>query len=187
MTEELLTQAQFAALVGVSAPRINKLVKAGRIPLVDKKIPKDSGLTAWNNREIGFEKAAIAGKKFGGDPRKTKNNGPKNFLDDEDEESNDAQLYGDEWAARFKIARTLEKEEMAQKRKFENEVEQGKYVLKSDVRQEASELASAIKQKLISIAPIIAVTAEGKTALQIQKIAEKYINEALGMLQDMEY
>lgn len=182
MTEELLTQAQFATLVGVSAPRINKLVKAGRIPLVEKKIPKEVGLTAWNNREIGFEKAAAAGKKFGGDPRLTKKrNTMSQQIDDDEDEPNDT-----EWGARFNKAKTLEKEEMARKRKFENEVEEGRYVLKSEVRAEASELAGAIKQKLISIAPIIAVTAEGKTGLQIQKIVEFHLNEVLKQLQEME-
>lgn len=184
MTEEYLSQRAFAALpeVGVSHVRINKLIKEGRLPTnEDGKIPKEEGIKAWSTcRVAGFEKAAEAGKKFGGDPKKTKNNGPARSLDRDDDEDADG-----EWGARYNKAKTLEKEEMARKRRFDNEVEEGRYVLKSEVKQEASALAGMIKQKLISIAPIVAVTAEGKTGLQIQKIVEFHINEALKQLQEM--
>lgn len=185
MQEEYLSQRAFAALpeVGVSHVRINKLIKEGRIPTnADGKIPKNAGIEAWKTcRVVGFEKAAAAGAKYGGDPKKTKNRSGMTRSVDDDEPVDSTDL-----GARYNKAKTLEKEEMARKRRFENDVEEGKYVLKSDVRAEASELAGSVKQKLISIAPIIAVTAEGKTATQIQKIVEKHINEALGMLQELE-
>lgn len=191
MAEEYLSQRAFAALpeVAVSHVRINKLIKEGRLPTNENgKIPKAKGIEAWKNcRVIGFEKAAKAGAKFGGDPKKTKNNGPTRSLDHEyDPEDDDADVNDPQWTPRLNKAKAIVQEQLAIKRKFENEVEQGKYVLKSDVRQEASQLAGEIKQALISIAPIIAVTAEGKKALQIQKIVEKNLNEVLKQLQKVE-
>lgn len=192
MTEEYLSQRAFAALpeVAVSHVRINKLIKEGRLPTNENgKIPKQKGIDVWKNcRVIGFEKAAKAGAKFGGDPKKTKNNGPSRSLDEDHhlDEDDDADVNDPQWTPRLNKAKAIVQEQLAIKRKFENEVEQGKYVLKSDVRQEASHLASEIKQALISIAPIIAVTAEGKKALQIQKIVEKNLNEVLRQLQKVE-
>lgn len=192
MTEEYLSQRAFAALpeVAVSHVRINKLIKEGRLPINENgKIPKQKGIEAWKNcRVAGFEKAAKAGAKFGGYHKTTKNNGPARSLDDDydPDADDDADLNDPQWTPRLNKAKAIVQEQLAIKRKFENEVEQGKYVLKSEVRQEASHLASEIKQALISIAPIIAVTAEGKKALQIQKIVEKNLNEVLRQLQKVE-
>lgn len=186
MTDELLTQAQFALLVGVSAPRINKLVKSGRIPLVNKKIPKEAGLSAWNNREIGFEKAAVAGKKHGGDPRTTKKE-IKGFDHDKLEEDNDDVAPQDsDLGARYNKAKTEEKEWMAKKRELEYLVEKKKYIPVSDVKHEMQTLAGLIKQKLLSTAVVIATRSEGKNINQIQRIAEIEINEALKELQKLE-
>ena len=192
MTEEYLSQRAFAALpeVAVSHVRINKLIKEGRLPTNENgKIPKQKGIEAWKTcRVAGFEKAGKAGAKFGGYHKTTKNNGPARSLDDDydPDADDDVDLNDPQWTPRLNKAKAIVQEQLAIKRKFENEVEQGKYVLKSDVRQEASHLASEIKQALISIAPIIAVTAEGKKALQIQKIVEKNLNEVLKQLQKVE-
>ena len=188
METEYLSQRAFASLseVGVSHVRINKLIKEGRLPTENGKIPKKAGLEAWKNcRQIGFESQAKGGKKYGG-PKNQKKKEPVNEDDFDFEDDGSEDPTDPKWTPRLNKARALVQEQLAIKRKFENEVEQGKYVLKSDVRQEASEVATEVKQKLISIAPIIAVTAEGKTAIQIQKIVEKHINEALTMLQPLE-
>ena len=148
-----------------------------------------NGIEAWKTcRVAGFEKAGKAGAKFGGYHKTTKNNGPARSLDDDydPDADDDVDLNDPQWTPRLNKAKAIVQEQLAIKRKFENEVEQGKYILKSDVKQEASELAGMIKQKLISIAPIIAVTAESKTATQIQKIVERHINEALKQLQGLE-
>jgi hypothetical protein len=191
MSEEYLSLRAFAALpeVNVSHITVKKYKDQGKLPTSnDGLIPKEAGLKAWKTcRVAGYEKAAVAGKKFGGDPKKTKNHGPARSLDSEYEfEGEDADINDPKWTPRLNKAKALVQEQMAIKRKFENEVEQGRYVLKSEVRQEASELAGTIKQKLISIAPIIAVSAEGKTALQIQKVVELHLNEVLKQLQEME-
>jgi hypothetical protein len=189
MDTEYLSIRAFSRLpeVNKSHVTIKKYVDQKRLPITEKGIPKEEGLKAWKScRHIGYEKAAIAGKKFGGAKNQKKkesvNEDDFDFEDDGSEDPTDPK-----WTPRLNKARALVQEQLAIKRKFENEVEQGRWVLKTDVRQEASELAGNIKQKLISIAPIIAVTAEGKTALQIQKIVEKHINEALTSLQEMEH
>lgn len=181
---EFLSIRAFAKLTPekVSHVTIKKYVDRGLIPLIQDKIPKEAGLKAWAScRQIGYEKAAAAGKKYGGDPKKTKKPITEDYADDEDGSPDDPK-----WVPRLNKARALVQEQMVIKRKLENEIEQGRWVLKTDVKQEASALAGAIKQKLISIAPIIAVTAEGKTGLQIQKIVEFHINEVLKQLQELE-
>lgn len=180
MSNELLTQGEFAKLVGVSAPRISKLVKAGRIPLVDKKIPKEAGLTAWNNKHIGFERAAEAGKKFGGDPRTTKNNSIRQSLDEDDDVAPDDSDLG----KRYNLAKTLEKEEMARKRKFENEVEQGKYVLKSNIEREAATIAAEMVKAFMGIPSRISVSLENKEASYIQEALEHELNEVIKVLHE---
>lgn len=191
MSEVYLSLRAFAKLpeVGVSHITVKKYKDQGKLPSnAEGMIPQEAGLKAWKTcRVAGYEKAAVAGKKFGGDPAKTKYNGPARSLDSEYEfEDEEADIHDPQWTPRLNKAKALVQEQLAIKRKFENEVEQGRYVLKSDVKQEASELAGMIKQTLISIAPIIAVTAEGKKAIQIQKIVEQHINEALKQLQEME-
>lgn len=180
MSDELLTQAQFAQLVGVSAPRISKLVTAGRIPKVNGKIPKEAGLTAWNNKQIGFEKAAAAGKKFGGDPKITKNTGLRQSLEEDDDQAPEDSDLG----KRYNIAKTLEKEEMARKRKFENEVEQGKYILKTDVERDAANLAADMVKSFSSLPSRISVSLENKEASYIQQVLEHELNEIIKVLHE---
>jgi len=182
---ELLTQKAFAELVGVSGPRINKLVKQGRIPTVGTKIPKDEGMKAWEeNRVVGFEKAAEAGAKHGGDPRKTKKQvrgyDHDKISDEDDDETTPADK---DLGARYNKAKTEEKEWMARRRQFDYEVELGKYILVEDVKAEASKLAAMVRQQIISVSPAIAARAEGKTITQIQRIVEEELNIALEQLQ----
>lgn len=176
MNEEYLSQRQFALLpeVGLSAARINVLVKAGRIPLVDGKVPKHAGIKALKDNIVtGFENAATGGKKGG---RKR----TESTRDDDDAAPDDPT-----WGPRFNRAKALEKEAMAKKREFELEVDKGNYVHIDDLKAEASELAAVLRQKLFSLAPIIATQAEGKDANQIERIVEIELNEAMQSLQDM--
>lgn len=191
MQEEYLSQRAFAALpeVGVSHVRINKLIKEGRIPTNDDgKIPKNAGIEAWKTcRVIGFEKAGAAGKKYGGDPRKTKKE-VRGFrhdqIEDHDEDdSDDEEPKKSDLGARYNKAKTLEKEWMARRRQLDYEVELGKYVLVEEVKAEASKLAAMVRQQIISVSPAIAARAEGKTITQIQRIVEEELNIALEQLQ----
>lgn len=181
MTEEYLSQRAFAQLpeVGVSNVRINKLVKEGRIPTVDGKIPKTAGISAWQTCRVnGFENAAKGGHKGGRNARKNKAN--ESMRDDGDEDASDPV-----WGPRFNKAKALEKEAMAKKREFELEVDKGNYVHIDEIKAEASDLAATLRQKIFSLAPIIATQAEGKNANQIERIVEIELNEALKELQNM--
>lgn len=178
---EYLSQRAFGELVDVSGSRINKLVKAGRIPYeAGKGIPKEDGLKAWSSREVGFEKAAAAGKKFGGDPKTTKNTGLRQSLEEDDDQAPEDSDLG----KRYNIAKTLEKEEMARKRKFENEVEQGRYVLKSDVERDAANLAADMVKSFSSLPSRISVSLENKEASYIQQVLEHELNEIIKVLHE---
>lgn len=176
MTEEYLSQRAFAALpeVGVSHVRINKLIKEGRLPTNENgKIPKSEGIEAWKTcRVIGFEKAAEGGKRGGYNARKPK-----------DEDSiEDAGNYTD----RLNKAKTRKEEALAEHKILELAVLKKEYIKISEVKEDAQKLAAMIRQKIISVAPIIAANAEGKNSNQIQRIVEIELNEALKDLQKLE-
>lgn len=179
---QYLSQRAFAALpeIGVSHVRINKLVKDGRLPINEKgQIPRDAGIDAFiNGRTVGFEAAAVAGAKFGGKQKE------KDFSDDEPDDDAEPTIKGS-MSERFNIAKTLEKEIAVEQKRLALAVEKREFIHVDTVQMEAQQLATAIRQKLISIAPIIGATAEGKTAAQIQRIVELELNNALEDLQKM--
>lgn len=176
MTEEYLSQRAFAALpeVGVSHVRINKLIKEGRLPTnADGKIPKSKGVEAWKTcRVIGFEKAGAAGAKFGGAKSKK-----------QQEETNPEQ---GNFTERLNKAKTIKEEALAEHKKLELSILKRDHILISEVKEEAQKLAAMIRQKIIAVAPIIGVNAEGKNSNQIQRIVEIELNEALKDLQKLE-
>lgn len=179
MSEEFLSQRAFAALpeVGVSHVRINKLIKEGRIPTNESgKIPKEQGINAWNScRVIGFEKAAIAGAKYGGSKQKK-----------EPEKENEESPEKGNYSARLNKAKAEKEEILAEQKKLELAILKRDYIQIAEVKDDAQKLAALIRQKIISVAPIIAANAEGKTSNQIQRIVEIELNEALRDLQKLE-
>lgn len=173
MTEEYLSQRAFAALpeVAVSHVRINKLIKEGRLPTNENgKIPKLKGIEAWKNcRVVGFEKAGEAGAKFGGAKAK----------------KTETTEEGGNYTVRLNKAKTEKEESLAEYKKIELAILKKNYILIADVKDEAQKLAAMIRQKIISVAPIIAANAEGKNSNQIQRIVEIELNEALRDLQKL--
>lgn len=186
MTEEYLSQRAFAALpeVGVSHVRINKLIKEGRLPTSENgKIPKSKGIEAWKTcRVIGFEKAGAAGAKYGGPKVKAKPETEDENGDDEDEE---APAKGN-YSGRLNKAKAEKEEVLAEHKKLELAILKRDYILIAQVKDDAQKLAAMIRQKIISVAPIIAANSEGKNSSQIQRIVEIELNEALKDLQKLE-
>lgn len=188
MQEEYLSQRAFAALpeVGVSHVRINKLIKEGRIPTRDSdgKIPKNSGIEAWKNcRVVGFEKAAAAGKKYGGDPKKTKKD-VRGFRHDQiqgDDEDDEAPKDND-LGARYNKAKTEEKEWMARRRRLDYEVEKKKWVLIEDVKRDAAEVAAELVKQFSNLPARVSVSLENKEASFIQEALENELNEIIKVL-----
>ena len=174
MTEEYLSQRAFAALpeVAVSHVRINKLIKEGRLPTNENgKIPKLKGIEAWKNcRVVGFEKAGEAGAKFGGAKAK---------------KTETTEEEGGNYTVRLNKAKTEKEESLAEYKKIELAILKKNYILIADVKEDAQKLAALIRQKIISVAPIIAANAEGKNSNQIQRIVEIELNEALKDLQKL--
>lgn len=187
MQEEYLSQRAFAALpeVGVSHVRINKLIKEGRIPTNDDgKIPKNAGIEAWKTcRVVGFEKAGEAGKKYGGDPRKTKK-AVRGFRHDQihGEDEDDEAPQDSDLGARYNKAKTEEKEWMARRRRLDYEIEKKKWVLVEDVKREAGEVAAELVKQFSSLPARISVSLENKEASFIQQALENELNEIIKVL-----
>lgn len=183
MDTEYLSQRAFASLpeVNVSHVRINKLIKEGRIPTNENgKIPKQEGLKAWKScRQIGFESQAKGGKKYGG-PKNKKikvNDDDFEFEDDSNDDAEDPK-----WTPRLNKARALVQEQLAITRKFDNEVKQGLYILKTDVERDAQGIASELREKFLSLPSRLAAPLENKKSAVIQEVLEQEINEILEVL-----
>jgi hypothetical protein len=183
MEDEYLSQRAFAALpeVGVSHVRINKLINQGRLPTNENgKIPKLAGIEAWKTcRVLGFEKAAVAGAKHGGNPRTTKKQIRGYDHDNPDNDDDDAPPQDSDLGARYNKAKTLEKEWMAKRRQLDYEIEKKKWVLVDDVKREAAEVASELVKKFSSLPSRVSVTLENKDANYIQDILEHELNEII--------
>lgn len=176
MNDELMSQRAFSKLpeVDLAVSRINVLVKEGRIPLVNGKIPKNLGIEALKStRKMGYEAQAKAAKKrFNKD------------YDDSESDDEDAPSRSD-LKGRYDLAKTLEREAIAERKQLELEVERGNLIHVDDVEYEAGQLAATVRQKLLSIAPVIATRAENKDAGNIERIVELEINQAMSDLQEL--
>ena len=184
MDTEYLSIRAFSRLpeVNKSHVTIKKYVDQKRLPITEKGIPKEEGLKAWKScRHIGYEKAAIAGKKFGGAKNQKKkesvNEDDFDFEDDSSEDPTDPK-----WTPRLNKARALVQEQLAITRKFDNEVKQGLYVLKSEVERDAQGLASELREKFLSLPSRLAAPLENKPSGTIQEVLEQEINEILEVL-----
>jgi hypothetical protein len=184
METEYLSLRDFGKLpeVNKSHVTIKKYVDQKRLPSTEKGIPKKAGLEAWKNcRHIGYEKAAIAGKKFGGAKNQKKkesvNEDDFDFEDDGSEDPTDPK-----WTPRLNKARALVQEQLAITRKFDNEVKQGLYVLKSEVERDAQGVAAELREKFLSLPSRLAAPLENKPSGTIQEVLEQEINEILEVL-----
>ena len=178
---ELLSARAFAKLVGNSNVYISRLVKEGRLPTINGKIPQAEGLIAYEeNKKPGYD-----GNR---ELNAAKRQQPQIIIQKEELPEQEPIKTGTSAAKsneQYNKARAYEKTVQAKIKDIELKKLQGELVAVSDVKDEAQKLAAMIRQKIISVAPIIAANAEGKTSNQIQRIVEIELNEALKDLQKL--
>ena len=178
---ELLSARAFAKLVGNSNVYISRLVKEGRLPTINGKIPQAEGLIAYEeNKKPGYD-----GNR---ELNAAKRQQPQIIIQKEELPEPEPIKTGTSAAKsneQYNKARAYEKTVQAKIKDIELKKLQGELVAVSDVKDEAQKLAAMIRQKIISVAPIIAANAEGKTSNQILRIVEIELNEALRDLQKL--
>ncbi len=171
MNEELLSARAFATLVDKSNVYISRLVKAGKIPTIDGKIPRETGLKAYHSsKRAGYENISARFEK-----EKATAAESKPVLTGMD---------GIKANEQYNKARAIEKTLMVKLKEIELKEAQGLLVPIEQVKADAEEIAIMVRQKILSVAPIIATQAEGKTASQIERIVEIELNEAMKELQN---
>lgn len=179
---ELLSARAFAKLVGNSNVYISRLVKEGRLPTINGKIPKDDGLIAYEeNKKPGYDNTR--------ELNAAKRQQPQIIIQKEELPPPEPIKTGTSAAKSneaYNKARAYEKTVQAKIKDIELKKLQGELVEVAAVKEDAQKLAAMIRQKIISVAPIIAANAEGKTSNQIQRIVEIELNEALKDLQKLE-
>lgn len=178
---DLLSARAFAKLVGNSNVYISRLVKEGRLPTINGKIPQAEGLIAYEeNKKPGYD-----GNR---ELNAAKRQQPQIIIQKEELPEPEPIKTGTSAAKsneQYNKARAYEKTVQAKIKDIELKKLQGELVAVSDVKDEAQKLAAMIRQKIISVAPIIAANAEGKTSNQILRIVEIELNEALRDLQKL--
>lgn len=182
---ELLSQRKFADHVGVSHVYINKLVKQGKIPLVDKKIPVDEGVKAYNaaqqlgyeeNREHGKRQRAAAAKKK---PKAKPKEQEIELPDDDSSLPSTGNLSNDKVTQAFNRAKLAEKTYNAKIKELEYKEKQGLFLPKDVVDEDAASTAAEVQALLNAVAPRIAPLCEGKPARIIESLIQEGISEAI--------
>ena len=178
---DLLSARAFAKLVGNSNVYISRLVKEGRLPTINGKIPQAEGLIAYEeNKKPGYD-----GNR---ELNAAKRQQPQIIIQKEELPEPEPIKTGTSAAKtneKYNKARAYEKTVQAKIKDIELKRLQGELVPIAEVKEDAQKLAALIRQKIISVAPIIAANAEGKTSNQIQRIVEIELNEALKDLQKL--
>jgi hypothetical protein len=186
---ELLSQRAFAKEIGRSNVWVSKLVKQGKIPLVDGKIPLAEGLKAYEasqqlgydtNRELNAQKRKATPKKA---PKKTEKSNKKSeepfTLPDDDQLPSTGTVSVDRVAAAFNKARLAEKTYQAKLRELEFKEKQGLFIQKEEIEADARNTAEELRGLLIAIPAQISDLCEGKEAREIEGIIEDAINNAM--------
>lgn len=184
---ELLSQRKFAQLIGRSNVWVSRLVKEGKLPSVDGKIPKEAGLAAYNeSQQLGYDANREHGEKQRSKSKKptAKPIGDHDITlpgDDEPMPST-SNLSNDKVAQQFNRARAAEKTMDAQIKQIKLMEAKGQYVDKDEIKQDAAKVAAELSGLLNSIAPRIAPLCEGKPAREIEAIIDEAITEAMQAL-----
>lgn len=191
--DELLSQRKFAAHVGVSHVYIGKLVKEGKITLVNKKIPFQSGMAEFeaakrlgyeNNREHAKKQRAKSGKKPAEPTKAAQSNSEESFSMPRDDEPLPVtgMVSVDKVNQAFNKARLAEKTFQAKLKELDFKEKQGLLIPIESVKEDAAATAEELRGQLLSIGSRISPICEGKPAREIERIIENAINDALRAL-----
>lgn len=197
---ELLSQRQFAEKIGRSHVWVSKLVKQGKIPLVNKKIPLKEGLKAYEaSQQLGYEgnREHAESQRKKAAPKKDKpetkaktvkkksepqSNDSFDMPDDDDVLPSTGTVSVDKVAQMFNRAKLAEKTFQAKLKEMDFKEKQGLLLPKDVTEADAAATAEELRGLLFSIGPRIAPICEGKPAREIEVIIENAINDALHAL-----
>lgn len=189
---KLLSQREFAKEIGRSHVWVSKLVKSGKLPVIDGKIPLEAGLKAYkDSQQLGYEANREHGQKQREEAAKKENkpvSTPKqqdhaiSLPDDDEPLPTTSSLTSDKVTAAFNRARLAEKTFMAKLKELDFKEKQGLLIPKDQVEQDAAAIAEELRGLLFAIGPRIAPICEGKPAREIEVIIEEAINDSLTSL-----
>lgn len=183
---ELLSQRKFAELIGRSNVWVSRLVKDGKLPTVDGKIPKDEGLAAYQaSQRLGYDANREHGEK---QRKKSKKNDqsppdePITLPDDDEPLPTTGMVSVDKVSQAYNRARLAEKTYQAKLKELQYKQEQGQLIPIDQVRQDAESTAVELSGLLNAIAPRIAPLCEGRPAREIEAVIDEAISEAMNSL-----
>ncbi|HMT03022.1 MAG TPA: hypothetical protein PKD00_06905 [Burkholderiales bacterium] len=145
---ELVTQRKFAEIIGTSTANVNKLIKAGKIPIVKGKVILDKALIAY---EL------------------IKKNTTTNSMSDGMQSAVDIALA-------LNKAKLAKEQYLAKLKQLEYEIKQGEYVAITEVEADAEHVATLLRTTLLSLPSRLALQLENKSAHEAQAILEDEIN-----------
>lgn len=193
---QLLSQRAFAKHIDRSNVYVSRLVKQGKIPTVDGKIPLEEGLAAYEaSQQLGYEANREHGKKQreqAKEKRAGKAKTPENNLvgsDDSFEMPEDDEILPatgkvsvDKVTQMFNRAKLAEKTYQAKLKELDFKEKQGLLLPKEVVESDAASTAEELRGLLFAVPPRIAPICEGKPAREIEIVIENAINECLTAL-----
>ena len=173
-SEDSVSISEFARQVGKSAAWISKKSRDGTIPRTkDGKIPLKAGFVAFDRMQKKEETVkAIRGKKVSSD---------------------DAEPLSDSTADAMNVTAALNKARLAEKtyqaklKEIEYRIRKGELVERETVSKDAQMVASALRERFMSIPVRISGLCEGRTAREIEEIFEDAINDAMTQFQKSEF
>lgn len=173
-SEESVSISEFARQVGKSAAWISKKSRDGTIPRTkDGKIPLKAGFAAFDKMQKKEQTVkAIRGQKVSSDDTASMS-----------ESASDAMSV----TAALNKARLAEKTYQAKLKEIEYRLRKGELVESEKVSQDAQAVASALRERLMSISVRISGLCEGRTAREIEEIFDDAINDALTQFQKSEF
>lgn len=187
---KLLSQRQFAQEIGRSNVWVSKLVKQGRLPIVDGKIPLEDGLKAYEaSQQLGYEgnrehNARQRKAKAKAAPKKAATPKAEDFIlpDDDEQLPTTGSISVDKVAAAFNKAKLAEKTYQAKLKELDYKEKQGLLLSKEAVEADAANTAEELRGLLLAIPPRISPLCEGKPAREIEALIEEALNESLSAL-----
>lgn len=193
MSQEFVSQREFARRIGRSNVWVSRLVKEGKLPTNNKgRIPFDDGLKAYeSSQRVGYDANREHGEK-----QRRASKAPAKKTERKTAAAKEVETLPEDDApallqtnvtesrvnAAYNKARLAEKTYQAKLKELEYKEAQGLLVPIEDIKADAAQLGSEIRERLGSIGARIAAVCEGKKAREIEGIISDAINEVLEAL-----
>lgn len=197
---QAVSQREFAKQIGRSHVWVNKLVKAGKIPVDAKgKIPLDAGLAAYAaSRDVGRDAQRENNEKVRKNTVKIKPTVRKSTpvqppIVDEDEKdsmsvpSTMVGLNAAKISEQYNKAKLAKETFLAKLKEIEYQRAKGNLLSREQIEADASAVASELRNKFMGMGARIGPLCEGLTAREIEVVIEDEINDILKALQKSKF